>query len=67
MPKPMDRLERSGFAYFGTADHVRREIDAVVEIVHPEWFVWQSDQGFLKKDIVTRELETFGEKILPRY
>lgn len=63
----MDRLERSGFAYFGTADDVRREVDAVVENVHPEWFVWQSDQGFLNKDIVKRELEIFGNKILPRY
>ena len=63
----MERLERSGFAYFGTADDVRREVDAVVENVHPEWFVWQSDQGFLNKDIVKRELEIFGNKILPRY
>ena len=63
----MQRFERNKFAYFGTADDVRREMDEVVENVHPEWFVWQSDQGFLSKDIVKRQLETFGEKILPRY
>ena len=63
----MDRLDRSGFAFCGTVDDVRREMDAVVENVHPEWFVWQSDQGFLKKDVVKRELEIFGEKILKRY
>ena len=63
----MQRLERNGFAYFGTVDDVRREMDGVVENVHPEWFVWQSDQGFLPKDQLKRQLETFGKEILPRY
>ena len=42
-------------------------MDAMVENVHPDWFVWQSDQGFLDKDLVKRQLETFGKEILPRY
>lgn len=63
----MERLDRNKFAYAGTVADVRREMDAMVENVHPEWFVWQSDQGFLSKDIVKRQLETFGKEILPRY
>ena len=34
---------------------------------HPEWFVWQGDQGLLPKDDVKRQLELFGNKVLPRY
>jgi alkanesulfonate monooxygenase SsuD/methylene tetrahydromethanopterin reductase-like flavin-dependent oxidoreductase (luciferase family) len=63
----MQRLDRSGFAFAGSVDDVRRDMDAVVENVHPEWFVWQGDQGFLDKDVVKRQLETFGKEILPRY
>jgi len=63
----MERLERNKFAYTGTVADVRREMDEMVENVHPEWFVWQSDQGFLPKDQVKRQLEVFGKEILPRY
>ncbi|HZP44202.1 MAG TPA: LLM class flavin-dependent oxidoreductase [Candidatus Binataceae bacterium] len=63
----MDRFEKNKFAYFGTPSDVIREMDAVVENVHPEWFVWQSDQGFLPLDQVKRQLEIFGKEILPRY
>ena len=63
----MERLERNKFAYTGTVADVRREMDEMVENVHPEWFVWQSDQGFLPKDQVKRQLEIFGKEILPRY
>jgi alkanesulfonate monooxygenase SsuD/methylene tetrahydromethanopterin reductase-like flavin-dependent oxidoreductase (luciferase family) len=63
----MDRFERCGFAYFGNVADVRREMDALNENVHPEWFVWQTDQGFLPKDEVKRQLEVFGKEIIPRY
>jgi hypothetical protein len=63
----MERFERSGFAYTGTVDNVRRSMDEMVENVHPEWFVWQGDQGFLPKDEVKRQIELFGKEILPRY
>lgn len=63
----MERLERVKFAYTGTVDDVRREMDAMVENVHPEWFVWQGDQGFLPKDVVKKQIEIFGKEILPRY
>jgi alkanesulfonate monooxygenase SsuD/methylene tetrahydromethanopterin reductase-like flavin-dependent oxidoreductase (luciferase family) len=63
----MERFERSGFAYTGTVDDVTHSMDEMVENVHPEWFVWQGDQGFLPKDEVKRQIELFGKKILPRY
>jgi alkanesulfonate monooxygenase SsuD/methylene tetrahydromethanopterin reductase-like flavin-dependent oxidoreductase (luciferase family) len=63
----MDRFEKNKFGYFGTVADVTREMDAMVENVHPDWFVWQSDQGFLPKDVVKRQLETFGKEVLPRY
>ncbi len=63
----MDRFEKNKFGYFGSVADVTREMDAMVENVHPDWFVWQSDQGFLPKDQVKRQLETFGKEIVPRY
>jgi len=61
------RMERADFAYVGTVDQVRQSMDAMVENAHPEWFVWQGDQGFLPKDEVKRQIETFGKELLPRY
>jgi alkanesulfonate monooxygenase SsuD/methylene tetrahydromethanopterin reductase-like flavin-dependent oxidoreductase (luciferase family) len=63
----VQRMERADFAYLGTADDVKKSMDAMVENVHPEWFVWQGDQGFLPKDVVKRQIETFGKHLLPRY
>jgi hypothetical protein len=42
-------------------------MDALVENVHPEWFVWQGDQGLLPVDEIKRQLEIFGSELLPRY
>ena len=63
----IERHERVKFAYVGTADDVRREMDAMVENINPEWFVWQGDQGFLPKEVVRRQIETFGRELIPRY
>jgi alkanesulfonate monooxygenase SsuD/methylene tetrahydromethanopterin reductase-like flavin-dependent oxidoreductase (luciferase family) len=63
----IERMERIDFAYVGTVDDVRRGIDGMAENVHPEWFVWQGDQGLLPLDTVKRQLETFGKEIIPRY
>lgn len=62
-----ERLERVKFAYTGTVGDVRSEMDAMVENVHPDWFVWQGDQGLLPLDIVKRQIETFGKELIPRY
>src|SRR5271154_3790200 len=63
----IERHERVKFAYVGTVDDVRREMDAMVENINPEWFVWQGDQGLLPKAEVRKQIETFGREVMPRY
>ena len=63
----IERMERAKFAYLGTVDNVRREIDAMAENVHPDWFVWQGDQGLIPVDEVKRQVATFGKEIIPRF
>ncbi len=63
----MQRFERNKFGFFGTPSDIIRSMDEVVENVHPDWFVWQADQGFLPIDKVKRQLEIFGKEIVPRY
>lgn len=57
----------NAFTYLGSVDEVRRSMDAMVENVHPEWLVWQGDQGFLPVEEVKRQIETYGKHLLPRY
>jgi len=63
----MQRFERNKFGFFGTPSDIIRSMDEVVENVHPDWFVWQADQGFLPIDKVKRQLEIFGKEVVPRY
>ncbi len=63
----VERMERAKFALTGSTDDVRREMDALVENIHPEWFMWQSDQGLLPAEIVKQQLERFGRNFIPRY
>jgi len=62
-----DRLEKAHFALVGTTSDIRREMDLLVETANPEWFIWQSDQGYLPLDQVKRMLQRFGKEILPHY
>jgi alkanesulfonate monooxygenase SsuD/methylene tetrahydromethanopterin reductase-like flavin-dependent oxidoreductase (luciferase family) len=61
------RMERADFAYVGSVEDVRRKMDALVENAHPEWFVWQGDQGLLPTAEVRKQIETFGKELIPRY
>ena len=63
----IDRLEKGRFAFVGTTDDIRREMDALVENANPEWFIWQSDQGELPLEDTKRMLEKFGKEVLPHY
>jgi alkanesulfonate monooxygenase SsuD/methylene tetrahydromethanopterin reductase-like flavin-dependent oxidoreductase (luciferase family) len=63
----VERLARVKFAFAGTVADVRKEMDELVENVHPEWFVWQGDQGLLPIAEVKRQVEIFGNELLPRY
>src|SRR5215475_7797486 len=56
----VERLARVKFAFAGTVADVRKEMDELVENVHPEWFVWQGDQGLLPIAEVKRQVEIFG-------
>ena len=63
----LDRLEKAHFALVGTTADIRREMDLLVETANPEWFIWQSDQGYLPLEQVKQMLRRFGKEILPHY
>jgi len=63
----MARLEKAHFALVGTPSDIRREMDLLVETANPEWFIWQSDQGYLPLEQVKHMLQRFGKEILPHY
>ena len=63
----MARLEKAHFALVGTTSDIRREMDLLVETANPEWFIWQSDQGYLPLEQVKRMRQRFGKEILPHY
>jgi alkanesulfonate monooxygenase SsuD/methylene tetrahydromethanopterin reductase-like flavin-dependent oxidoreductase (luciferase family) len=63
----MERFEKAHMAYTGNADDIRREMDLLVETCNPEWFIWNSDQGYLPLDDVKRMVERFGKEIIPHY
>ena len=63
----MERFERTHFTLVGDENDVRKEMDLLVEAANPEWFIWQSDQGYLPLDEMKRMLERFGKNILPHY
>lgn len=62
-----DRLRRNGYAIAGTPDDVKRQIEALVENVPVEWFGWYFDQGLLTLDEAKRQLELFGEHVIPAF
>jgi hypothetical protein len=63
----MARLEKVHFALVDTTSDIRREMGLLIETVNPEWFIWQSDQGYLPREQVKRMLQRFGKEILSHY
>ena len=63
----IERFEKTHFCLTGTATDIRREMDLLVDAANPEWFIWQSDQGYLPLEDVKAMLERFGEQVLPHY
>ncbi|MGD9602277.1 MAG: LLM class flavin-dependent oxidoreductase [Gammaproteobacteria bacterium] len=63
----MERFERAHFCLTGNEKDVRKEMDLLVENVNPEYFIWQSDQGYLPLDDMKRMLERFGKQVMPHY
>ena len=63
----MERFEKAHFCFVGNAKDVRKEMDLLVETANPEWFIWQSDQGYLPLADMRRMLERFGREVMPHY
>jgi alkanesulfonate monooxygenase SsuD/methylene tetrahydromethanopterin reductase-like flavin-dependent oxidoreductase (luciferase family) len=65
------RMRDVKYAFAGTADQVRRDIDDLHKIHGAngelEWFGWFFDQGFMSWDETQRQMEFFAEKIMPHY
>lgn len=64
-----DRMKRVTFALSGTVDDVKRGIDQIRETANPEWFGWMlaHQQGFQPIDELRRQVEIFGEHIIPEF
>jgi UDP-N-acetyl-D-mannosaminuronic acid transferase (WecB/TagA/CpsF family) len=58
----MARLEKAHFALVGTTSDIRREMDLLVETANPEWFIWQSDQGYLPLEQVNAYAATLRQR-----
>ncbi|MBI4696929.1 MAG: LLM class flavin-dependent oxidoreductase [Gammaproteobacteria bacterium] len=63
----MERFEKARFCLTGNGDDVRREMDFLVETCNPEWFIWNSDQGYLPLDDMKRMVERFGNEVIRHY
>jgi alkanesulfonate monooxygenase SsuD/methylene tetrahydromethanopterin reductase-like flavin-dependent oxidoreductase (luciferase family) len=65
------RMRDVKYAFAGTPDQVRRDIDDLHKIHggngELEWFGWFFDQGFMSWDETQRQMEFFAEKIIPHY
>lgn len=62
-----DRLLRNNYAIAGTPDEVKRQVEELVENVPLEWFGWYFDQGLMPLDEAKRQLELFGEHVIPAF
>lgn len=53
----------------GTVDDVKRGIDDILKIAEPEWMGWMltPGQGFIPTDVLLRQIELFGEHIIPEF
>lgn len=67
MPRSPESFMEKGMAVAGTVDDVRRRIADIQEKTNAEYFLWLSDQGFLPIDVMRRQIELFGSKIIPEF
>lgn len=67
VPWTVDRMDQTHYLYAGTVDDVLRKMSELWETGSPEYFVYWSDQGLLPFDEVKRNLQLFGEKIMPEF
>jgi alkanesulfonate monooxygenase SsuD/methylene tetrahydromethanopterin reductase-like flavin-dependent oxidoreductase (luciferase family) len=67
VPQTVERMEESHYLYAGDVGAVKEKMHELWENGSPEYFVWWSDQGFLPFNEVRRNLQLFGEKIMPDF
>ena len=73
LPNPeavYQRMVEHNFALCGTVDDVKRKMSDLRSCYGDgelEWFSWNFPQGFLTWDEAQRQLETFGNEILPEF
>jgi alkanesulfonate monooxygenase SsuD/methylene tetrahydromethanopterin reductase-like flavin-dependent oxidoreductase (luciferase family) len=63
----VERMVRARYLFAGTAAQITEGMDELVTTANPEWFAWLFDQGLLPRAELRKQLELFGEHILPRY
>jgi hypothetical protein len=71
VPKPgehlADRLINSGLLIGGTVDQVKRQVEAFLEKMPIEYFVWLYHWGMIPRDEALPMLELFGTEIMPEF
>ncbi len=67
IPNTVEPLIEAGVVLSGTVDDVRRQMAAIQEKLNPEWFLINSDQGFMPLYEVKKQMELFGTKIMPEF
>jgi alkanesulfonate monooxygenase SsuD/methylene tetrahydromethanopterin reductase-like flavin-dependent oxidoreductase (luciferase family) len=64
-----DRMKTVTYGLSGTVDDIKRSIEKIIEVANPEWFGWMltPQQGWLPREQLLRQIELFGEHILPEF
>jgi alkanesulfonate monooxygenase SsuD/methylene tetrahydromethanopterin reductase-like flavin-dependent oxidoreductase (luciferase family) len=66
IPTSIEPVIKAGIAFVGTADDVRRQLDAVQSQLDPEYFLVFCDQGLLPLEEVKNQVELFA-KLMPEF
>jgi alkanesulfonate monooxygenase SsuD/methylene tetrahydromethanopterin reductase-like flavin-dependent oxidoreductase (luciferase family) len=66
IPTSIEPVMKSGVAFVGTPDDVRRQLDQVRTRLDPEYFLVFCDQGLLPIEEVRHQVEMFAE-LMPDY
>ena len=67
VPNTYERMVEAKYELVGTSDDIKRELDALRQNSHIEWFGWYLDQGLMSWDEAKRQLELFATKIMPEF
>jgi len=66
IPTSLEPVMKSGIAFVGTPDDVRRQLATVQAQLDPEYFLVFCDQGLLPLDEVKHQVEMFAE-LMPEF